>query len=153
MQLGCIPVPLYTDVLFRSNSADFIHITTPAFVCWGYTWKYSEWKLSLRVILQMIPSTNGSCIISHSLGNQIALNSCNRKWGNTWKSKAIKETVSWTQGCVEWLHFWISKEQLQKILQLSAVPRPPPDETADIMRGGAMKKKKGYVCTEKINQR
>lgn len=29
MQLGCIPVPLYTDKLFRSNSADFIHITTP----------------------------------------------------------------------------------------------------------------------------
>lgn len=37
MQLDCIRVPLYTDMLFRSNSADFIRITSPAFVCWGYT--------------------------------------------------------------------------------------------------------------------
>lgn len=33
MQLDCIRVPLYTDMLFRSNSADFIRITSPAFVC------------------------------------------------------------------------------------------------------------------------
>lgn len=36
----CLCALLYTDLLFGSNPTAFIHITSPAFVWWEYTWKY-----------------------------------------------------------------------------------------------------------------